>query len=181
MESYIPDIPGVTISAWGTVTVNSFSATNITVKLHHKDNDEWITIIENQTITDLTIANDLVEEISSGTYDKVSVYIGTVSVGVSWSDIVISYTIDLSPYGGVGTFSENYTQPAGSFNQSITINQEFVIDLEPDVIVDAGENQVFDVDTGAPFDIDSTGSGMTQGFDFDAGELELANMKARGL
>lgn len=181
-EDYMPDMPGVSITVSGTVTVNSFSATNVTVKLHNKDTGEWITIIENQTITDLIVGDNFVEEISSGTYDKVSIYIGTITVSVEWTDIVISYTVDLSQYGFSGTFSGEYNQPAGSFSQSVTINQEFVINLEPEVTVDVGKNQVFDVDTNCPFDMDSSVSGAgVPSFRFNAGALKRGNMKARGI
>lgn len=183
-EKYAPDIPGVDISISGTVTVNSFSATNVTVKLHNKDTGEWITIVEGQTITDMTVVNDLVKEITSGTYDKVSVYIGTITIDITQSDIVVTGTVDPTKFGapaGTPTISISETIPGQKFSQLVTINQEFVISLTPEVEVTAGENQVFDVDTNAPFDFDpGAGVGGARPH-FDVGEMHAEKMGARGM
>lgn len=188
-DQHLPDIPGLTITITGTVTINSFSATNVTVKLHNQNTDEWITIIEGQTITDLTTGENLTREISSGTYDKVSIYIGTVSANVDISDIVVTVvgTIDPTQYGApAGTPSINIdntmtVMQAQNINQQFAVNKEFVLNLSPVILVTEGENQVFDVDTNAPFDLDfgyQFGTGPSP--DFDVGEMEAANMKASG-
>ena len=63
-QEYMPELPfGISVSVSGTVTINSFSATNVTVRLHNKDTGEWATIVENQIVTDLTV-----ETISSRTF-----------------------------------------------------------------------------------------------------------------
>ncbi len=184
-ENFMPDIPGLTISISGTATVNSFSASNVTVKLHNKTTDQWITIVDGQTITDMTVANDLVKEISAGTYDKVSVYIGTITIDVTVSDIVVSGYVDPTYFGapaGTPTVNIGMTVPGDNYTGSFGINKEFVLNFLSEVEVTEGENQVFDADTNSPFNPSPTYS-FASGFDFDlgAGELNSAKMVATGL
>lgn len=137
-------ITGVNVSVTGTVTVNAFSATNITVKLHNKDSGQWVTIVEDKNISDLTVVNELTKEISSGTYDKVSVYIGMIDIDIEWTDIEITGTVDLSQYDGSGTHSiDNITLENGKVNKTYTIEQEFVIPLSAEVSVASRENPSF--------------------------------------
>lgn len=176
-SEYLPNIPGVSVTASGTITINSFSVTDVTVKLHNSTTGEWITVVENLDITDMTTINNLTEEIASGTYDKVSVHIGTITIDMSWTPLVFSYTIDygqmqipqeLLPYIQAYLPSTGgYTVPAGSFNTSVTLNQTFEISFSSVIEVTEGENQVFDVDTGAPFDF---GSGLGSDMSYDLGE-----------
>ena len=198
-SDYMPDIPGVEITVSGTVTINSFSVTDVTVKLHNSTTGEWITIVEDLDITDMIQVNELENQVSSGTYDKVSVHVGTVSVDMSWTEIVINYTLDytqmgipaeyvpyMEAYGFPSTGS--YTLPAGSFNTQVTLNQTFEISFTQDVEVTEGEDQVFDVDTGAPMDF---GSGFGQDMSWDMGEnmsydmqegqMNQGRMKALGM
>ena len=171
---YLP--PGASVDISGTFTVNLFSATNVAVKLHNKTADEWITIVEGQTITDMTTANDFSAAISAGTYDKVSLYIGTITLDVSWTEITIKFTIPGAPDNII-------TAPAGSYSGSDTLNQTFEIPFATEVVVAEGEHQVFDVDTGAPLSINpltlyylKTGGSIE-----DCCSMDAANMSARGL
>lgn len=168
---YLPT--GASIDISGTFTVNLFSATNVAVKLHNKTADEWITIVEGQTITDMTENNDFVAAISSGTYDKVSLYVGTITLDVSWTEIMINLTIPGAPDNII-------TAPAGSYSGSVTLNEEFEIPLATEVVVTEGEHQVFDVDTGAPLSIDPITLYYLKAGE-DCCSMDAANMGARGL
>lgn len=197
VSEYLPDISGVDITVAGTVTINSFSVTDVTVKLHNSTSGEWVIIAENQTITDMTAINTLAGEISAGVYDKVSVHIGMITIDIAWTEIVINYTLDytqlgvpeeLLPY--IQTYlpsSGSYALSAGGFNGSVTLNQTFDITFTHAVDVTAGENQVFDIDTGAPFGFESGfGSDMSydvgenMGYSMDAGQLSATCMAAYG-
>ena len=173
LQSYIP---GASIDVSGTFTVNSFSVTNVTVKLHNKTANEWITIVEGQTITDMTENNDFVATISSGTYDKVSLYVGTIALDVSWTEITFNLTIPGAPDNII-------TAPAGSYSGSVTINQTVELTLATEVVVTDGENQVFDVDTGAPLSPLGILYGLQMQGDLVGENLSIdaANMSARGL
>ena len=172
---YLP--AGASINVSGTFTVNSFSVTNVTVKLHNKTADEWITVVEGQTIADMTQNNDLVVAISSGTYDKVSLYMGTMTLDVSWSEITFNATnIPNVPDNG-------FTAPAGSYSGLVTSNQAFELSFATEVVVTEGTNQVFDVDVGAPFSplgilyyLQAEGNNLSESL-----SLDNANMSARGL
>ena len=188
--------PGASIGISGTLTVNTFSATNITVKLHNKTTDEWITIVEDQTIADMTTANDFSAPISAGTYDKVSVYLGTIIADVSWTEITVNFI-------NVPNAPDTFTAPAGGFDNSFAINYEFVISFGTEVVVTEGEHKVFDVDIGPPlnpatllfFGYKTTGEpgrevvrypegGPVEYLPMVEGEMlpmDVANMSARGL
>jgi len=171
---YLP--AGASIDVSGMFTVNLFSVTDVTVKLHNKTADEWITIVEGQTITDMTESNDFSASISSGTYDKVSLHMGAMTLDVSWTEVTLSFTIPGAPENTV-------TAPAGSYSGSATINQTVELSFATEVVVTEGEHKVFDVDTGAPLSPlgilyylkmqeDLVGENLT---------IDAANMSARGL
>lgn len=141
--------PDASIDISGTLTINSFSATNVTVKLHNKTADEWITVVEGQNITDMTTANEFSTAISAGTYDKVLVYIGTVTLDVSGTEITVNF---INFPEGMAPTPPTGTLPAGGYSGSVDINVEFEISFATEVVVAEGENQVFDVDTGPPID-----------------------------
>jgi len=175
IAAYLP--PGASIDVSGTFTVNSFSVTDVTVRLHNKTANEWITVAEGQTIADMTQNNDLVAAISSGTYDKVSLSMGTMTLDVSWSEITFNVTnIPNVPDNG-------FTVPAGSYSGSVTSNQAFELSFATEVVVTAGANQVFDVDVGAPFSPLGILYYLQAGENNLSGSLSLdnANMSARGL
>lgn len=206
-DNYMPKLPGVTVDVSGKVTVNKFEASNVTVKLHNKDTGEWVTIIENETINDLTRVNELHKEISSGVYDAVKICVGTITVGIEWTDIWVYHKVDLTrienipdaalsflqEHGIPTTHEDNrLVKPAGSISESIAINQCFTLHLLSEVAVNAGENQVFDIDTNIPI-----GSDMAPGesqhvagfgdyttsynFSFTPGEMKEEYMCARGV
>jgi len=172
-DSITPYLPaGASIDISGTFTVNLFSATNVAVKLHNRTADEWITIVEGHTVTDMTESNDFAADISSGTYDKVSLYVGTITLDVSWSEITINLANSL------GAPEDSVTAPAGSYSGSVTLDQEFEIPLATEVVVAEGEHQVFDVDTGAPINPLTLYSLKAAE---DSCSMDAANMSARGL
>lgn len=143
IAAYLP--PGASIDVSGTFTINSFSVTNVTVRLHNKTASEWITVVEGWTIADMTQNNDLVAAISSGTYDKVSLFIGTITIDVSWSEITFNaVNVPNVPDNGV-------TVPIGSYSGSVAPNQALELSFATEVVVTEGANQIFDVDVGAPF------------------------------
>jgi len=171
---YLP--AGASFDVSGMFTVNLFSVTNVAVKLHNKTADEWITIVEGQTITDMTESNDFSAPISSGTYDKVSLHMGAMTLDVSWTEVTINFTIPGAPENTV-------TAPAGSYSGSATLSQTVEIPFATEVVVTEGEHQVFDVDIGAPLSPlgilyylkmqeDLLGENLS---------IDAANMSARGL
>ena len=135
----------------GTVTINSLSATDVTIKLLNKDTGEWITIIEGQTVTDLTTANDFTKDIPIGTYEKLSVHFGTLDLDMTHTEIGMSGTYQGIPF--------NWTVPAGSCNYSgsIPVNQTFEVSFT----VTVTESRVVDVDTGEPFFLSYDGTNWT--------------------
>ena len=179
ITSYLP--PDASLDVSGTFTVNTFSVTNVTVRLHNKTAGEWITIVEGQTIADMTTSNDLVAAISSGTYDRVSLYMGTMILDVSWSEITLSFT------NVPGTPDNIFTLPPGSYSESVTINKTIELSFATEVVVIEGENKVFDVDVGAPFSplgiMYYLGSGEhnLENNLVNENSMDAANMSARGL
>lgn len=172
-ENYIQsDMSGVDINVSGTVTVNSFSATNVELKLHNQDSDNWTTIVNEENITDLTTVNEFSKEISSGTYDKVSVYIGTITVDIQWTEIKINGS-------GFGTENIVYTVPSDNFYESATIKEEFTINLSTGVSVTSGENKTFDIDTGAPFNLPISGDSLDLSSDGPETGLDKDRMQAK--
>ena len=125
----------------GTVTISSLSATDVTIKLLNKDTGEWITIIEGQTVTDLTTANDFAKGIPTGTYEKLSVHFGTLNLDMTHTEIGISGAYQGIPF--------SWTVSAGSFDYSgsIPVNQTFEVSFT----VTITEDKIVDVDTGEPF------------------------------
>jgi len=180
-QRYMSEIAGATVTVEGTVTVNSFSATDVTLRLHNKSTGQWENIVENRDVTDMMVNNDMTKEITTGTYDEVSLYIGTVSLDISWTDILVGGTIDLSDYGYDETFDINYIENAGHFSDSVAVNQEFTLDLSPNVVATVGENQYFDVDAGAPFNFSGTDPGENIGFNLLPGEMNAGCMTASGV
>ncbi len=143
-ENYLPDsVSTFDINVEGTVTVNTFSATNVTLKLHNQGSDNWITIVNEEDITDLTTVNEFTKEIYSGTYDKMSLYIDKITVDIEWTQIkVTSETMDIDE-----------TVPSGEIDEEFTIGNEFTMNFSTGVVVSSGDNRVFDADTGAPFSL----------------------------
>ena len=172
---YLP--PGASIDVSGTFTVNLFSVTDVTVKLHNKTADEWITIAEGQTVTDMTQSNVFSASISSGTYDKVSLHMGAMTLDVSWTEV----TFD--PTNVPGVPDDIITMPAGSYSGSVTISQTVELTLATEVVVTEGEHKVFDVDTGAPLSPLGILYGLKMQEDLMGENLSIdaANMSARGL
>ena len=172
--SYLP--AGASMDVSGTFTMNSFSVTNVTVRLHNKTADEWITIVEGQTIADMTTSNDLVAAISSGTYDRVSLYMGTMILDVSWSEITLSFT------NVPGIPDSSFTVHAGSYSDPVTVNKTIELSFATEVVVIEGEHKVFEVDTGAPFSPLGVLYGLRIGeIGENAYSMDVANMSARGL
>ena len=172
---YLP--AGASFNVSGMFTVNLFSVTDVAVKLHNKTADEWITIVEGQTVTDMTESNDFSAAISSGTYDKVSLHMGTMTLDVSWTEVTFNFT------NIPGVPDNIITMPAGSYSGSVTPNQTVEIPLATEVVVTEGEHKVFDVDTGAPLSplgilyyLRMQGDLVGENLSMDA-----ANMSARGL
>jgi len=172
---YLP--AGASIDVSGTFTVNLFSVTDVTVKLHNRTADEWITIVEGQTVTDMAQSNDFSASISSGTYDKVSLHMGAMTLDVSWTEV----TFD--PTNVPGVPDDIIIMPAGSYSGSVTISQTVELTLATEVVVTEGEHKVFDVDTGAPLSPLGILYGLKMQEDLVGENLSIdaANMSARGL
>lgn len=170
-EEYLPDIPGVSLSISGVVTVNSFSVTDVTVKLYDENTDGWVTVANNQTVTDMIAGGEFTANIPAGTYNKVSVYIGAITADIEWTDISLTGTIE-----GFGPGQEySFSIPSGDYNNTLSIDQEFIISFTPVTITGGG---TIDVDTGSPFRLASSGSGMGMSFDFGKGQLDSTKMRA---
>lgn len=130
----------------GTVTINSFSARDVTIKLYNKDYGQWITVVEGYTVTDLTTSNDFSKEIPVGTYEKVSVYFGTIDLDMTHGmiNVFVSGVYQGKP------FTWGSTVPPGSqnYNGSIPVNKAFEALFGPMKIED---HKTVDVDIGRPF------------------------------
>jgi len=181
-ENYMPSsMSGVDINVSGTVTVNNFSATNVTVKLHNQDSDQWTTLVNEDEITDLTKVNEYEKEISPGTYDKISWYIDNITVDIQWTEIDINATVDFSEFGGSGTEEFNQSIDNGKIEQSVAIKKEFTENFSKGISITSEENQIFDVETGAPFNLPfSADAGGLSSTAPEAG-LEESRMQAKAL